>query len=276
MGRFISRDPVDIIETAPESSNPYQFVYNNPLVYSDPTGEFTLNNIQISNKVQSILNNIRYEATTQLKQELYNQAKGIVGNVLQGFLDKYAPPYSFFTDHYKIKKDPEGGGTVLENLVKDTVCNLLGESSAKNNIYVGPDIDHSGKAIRNGKNCKGDFLSPGIAKPKKTADPDFVISKPTPIDAYQARERSWLVGDFKLSVDSISTALDSKKPKTQGHQQWRAIKNYEIKSQYIPLATYVTFYSPKKDPYLKKLKQKALTDYQVKLFIVLLTRIRGS
>ncbi|WP_204102206.1 MULTISPECIES: RHS repeat-associated core domain-containing protein, partial [Spirulina sp. CCY15215] len=273
-GRFVSRDPVDIIETEPESSNPYQFVYNNPHVYSDPTGQFTLNEIQIRNKIEGILNSIKHEATTQLKEELYNQAKGTVSNILEGFLKKYAPPYSFFADHYKILKDDQGGGTVLEKLVKDTVCDLLGDSSAKDNIYLGPDILQSGKAIRNGRNCNGDFLSPGITKPDGTPDPDFVISNPTPIDAYQARERSWLIGDFKLSVASISTALN--KPNTNSHRQWRAIKNYALKSQYIPLATYVTFYSPKKDVYLKELERQALTDFQVKLFIVPLTRIRGS
>ncbi len=34
-GRFMSYDPIDLIEMEPESSNPYQFVYNNPHVYSN-------------------------------------------------------------------------------------------------------------------------------------------------------------------------------------------------------------------------------------------------
>ena len=266
-GRFVSRDPVEVIEYEPESSNPYQFVYNNPRIYSDPSGEFTFNELQISNKIQSILNNIRYQATTQIKQELYNQAQGIVGNVLQGFINKYLPPYSFFTDLYKINADPQGGGTVLENLVKDSVCDLLRGNSASDNIYIGPDINTSGKAIRDGKNCNGDFLSPGIAKPPGTPDPDFVISKPRPTDAYQARERSWLVGDFKLSVSAVSTEI--KTPK----KQWKAISKYAEKSQYIPLASYVTFYSPKQQVYIRDLEAYAFTNYRTKLFIVPLTRI---
>ena len=101
-----------------------------------------------------------------------------------------------------------------------------------------------------------------------------MISKPNPTDAYQARERSWLVGDFKLSVGNVSTALNKKT--SNSHKQWKAIKNYALKSQYIPLTTYVTFYSPKQDVYLRDLERQALTDYKVKLFIVPLTTIRGS
>ena len=265
-GRFISRDPVELIEYEPESSNPYQFVYNNPHIYSDPTGEFTFNELQISNKIQSILNNIRNQATTQIKQELYDRAKGVVGEVLQGFINKYVPPYSFFTDYYKIAADAQGGGTVLENLVVNAVCDLL-PSSARDNIYIGPDINTSGRAVRDGKNCNGDTLSHGIAKPKRVPDPDFVISKPNPTDAYQARERSWLVGDFKLSVSAVSTEV--KTPK----KQWKAISKYAEKSQYIRLASYVTFHSPKQQVFIRDLEAYAFTNYKTKLFIVPLTRI---
>jgi RHS repeat-associated protein len=272
-GLFLSRDPVDVQEQSVEAFNPYQFAFNNPLVYSDPTGEFTLNEIQISNQIQNILNTIRYEATTQIKQELYNQAKGIVGNILQGFLNKYLPPYNFFNDYTKILKDPQGGGDVLEDLVKDAVCALLKGNSAINNIYLGPDITEQGKAIRDGKNCQGQFLSPNIAKPKGVPDPDFVISKPKPTDAYQAQERSWLVGDFKLSVSLVKDSVDPNKPDAKKQKQWKAIKNYALKSQYIPLANYVTFYSPKQQVYIKNIEAKALTNFGVKLFIIPLTTI---
>jgi RHS repeat-associated protein len=69
-GLFLSRDPVDIIEMAPESFNPYQFVYNNPYVYSDPTGMITLTELNAAQNMQSILANIRTYAGNQAKEYL--------------------------------------------------------------------------------------------------------------------------------------------------------------------------------------------------------------
>ena len=54
-GKFISRDPVNIIETEPESFNPYQFVYNNPYIYNDPIGMFTITELNAASKIQDSL-----------------------------------------------------------------------------------------------------------------------------------------------------------------------------------------------------------------------------
>ena len=37
-GRFISKDPVKGLTTVPQSQNPYQYSYNNPINLSDPSG----------------------------------------------------------------------------------------------------------------------------------------------------------------------------------------------------------------------------------------------
>lgn len=81
-GRFISRDPIDIVETEPESFNPYQFVYNNPLVYSDPTGMFTMIEINASIETQKILNGIQAQIVNQARQYFIDQAKGVAGNLI--------------------------------------------------------------------------------------------------------------------------------------------------------------------------------------------------
>jgi RHS repeat-associated protein len=41
-GLFLSRNPVDVQEQSIEAFNPYQFAFNNPLVFSDPTGMITI------------------------------------------------------------------------------------------------------------------------------------------------------------------------------------------------------------------------------------------
>ena len=62
-GRFMSYDPIELIEMEPESSNPYQFVYNNPYVYSVPTGMMTITEATASQIVSDILATIRAQTT---------------------------------------------------------------------------------------------------------------------------------------------------------------------------------------------------------------------
>ncbi|MEM0978786.1 MAG: RHS repeat-associated core domain-containing protein, partial [Cyanobacteria bacterium P01_H01_bin.58] len=82
-GQFLSRDPVDRIQAIPESINPYQFVYNNPMVYSDPTGEITLGELNASKSVQEILGKARSYAFNEVREAAIDEAKGIATNVLK-------------------------------------------------------------------------------------------------------------------------------------------------------------------------------------------------
>jgi RHS repeat-associated protein len=44
-GLFLSRDPIDMQEQGVEAFSPYQFAYGNPLVFSDPTGLFSITEV---------------------------------------------------------------------------------------------------------------------------------------------------------------------------------------------------------------------------------------
>jgi RHS repeat-associated protein len=54
-GTFLSRDPVDPNEQQPEAMNSYQAMYNNPYIYSDPSGQVTLTDLNMSQVIQDIL-----------------------------------------------------------------------------------------------------------------------------------------------------------------------------------------------------------------------------
>jgi RHS repeat-associated protein len=67
-GRFMSYDPIELIDMEPESSNPYQFVYNNPHVYSDPTGMFSIIELNTTLNLQDTLRSIAGEQVRQYLQ----------------------------------------------------------------------------------------------------------------------------------------------------------------------------------------------------------------
>jgi RHS repeat-associated protein len=69
-GLFLSRDPVDVQEQGVEAFSPYQFAYGNPLVYSDPSGQYSLSEINTAQVIDDILNNIQNAAYAQARSYL--------------------------------------------------------------------------------------------------------------------------------------------------------------------------------------------------------------
>ncbi|NJK65089.1 MAG: RHS repeat-associated core domain-containing protein, partial [Synechococcaceae cyanobacterium SM2_3_1] len=68
-GRFLSRDPVKPILERPESRDPYQFAYNNPLIYVDPSGQITsLSEINFARVIQNVLRDIRRNAIGEIRE----------------------------------------------------------------------------------------------------------------------------------------------------------------------------------------------------------------
>ncbi len=66
-GRFISRDPVKGVLTNPQTQNPYAYSHNNPINYSDPSGEQYQ---AIGNFIQSCLRLISGPAGIRTSQQL--------------------------------------------------------------------------------------------------------------------------------------------------------------------------------------------------------------
>ena len=132
-GRFISRDPVDIIETEPESFNPYQFVYNNPYIYSDPTGMFTMIEINTSLKTQDILRASQQYVTNQAKEYFVDAAKGLVRDLFQEAFRPLLPNFwmSNILDNY----GPSDQGNIFESFVKDQICRFFGGRGGSGSLF---------------------------------------------------------------------------------------------------------------------------------------------
>ena len=67
-GRFLSRDPVAGVTGRPETMNPYAFTLGAPLVWADPTGEFSIGEAMATVATIFVVSNISGPAFAQFKQ----------------------------------------------------------------------------------------------------------------------------------------------------------------------------------------------------------------
>jgi hypothetical protein len=239
-----------VIETVPESSNPYQFVYNNPLVYGDPDGNITINRLNAAQAINKILHNVRRLSLNQAKEELIDQARGIAGQVLEQALSQLIPfnPVTEFLSNQRLR------GRGFEGLMMSSLCGAIPlPQGAKNRTWLEVDIEPSGTPGSNGYRCGEPIPSPtqfsrglgtiSILDRNQNPRVDFVFKTKEPA-LYDRKPPGYLVGDFKLRTEVIDTSK----------RQWRSIMNYAYASwklnprtgerghQYVPMAMYVTLF----------------------------------
>jgi RHS repeat-associated protein len=242
-GLFLSRDAVEPIQEAPESANPYQFAYQNPNVYSDPSGMLTMSDINAAQVIDNILEDLYRRTQGRISRRVIEQAKGVVTDILSNTLDKLLP-YS-----------PLGqiligtnGGDIFEAKFKEAYCGIVGllgnlGSLVYNSTYFEAAVYPSGEPKTDGYQCND--LGTSLARrrrPAGTANPDFIIKGGTPPTVARIPP-AFLTGDIKLSGNI----------KTSG-KQWNAIINHskpvylinpitrEFGYQFVPVAAYITLY----------------------------------
>jgi RHS repeat-associated protein len=264
-GAFISRDPVDVIESEPESMNPYQFVSNNPHVYSDPTGMFSISELNASFEIQKVLDGIQAEISNRAKQFLIDKAKGIVGEAVKSVISSILPADSLFLSVDILTRAGGGqnrsnAGIRFEDIVQDKVCDtILGSyQQYTKSLWLEPRIDANGRPQSDGFNC-GDTRRPDasfyLSNQIFTPRPDFVIKNGGPRNTDHARSsrfpKAYLIGDIKLTGNALYRKI--------GSSQWDAIMGYAKygnNHQYTPVALFITFTTPK-DFQRKRVERKA-------------------
>jgi hypothetical protein len=229
-----------VIETVPESSNPYQFVYNNPLVYSDPTGEFTITEVNTSFEIQGVLNKIQAYTANQIKDYLIDKASGVVGELAISAFSSLLPQqfgyiYSSFSE-FSGRAGARQAGNRFEAAIQGAICGIIGETNFyPDSLWLEPAVGKAdGKPNGNGYNCKN--IENGIRRGSTRINsfPDFIFKSAPPT---QEPPKAWLIGDFKYSLKSVR---DSAKSQTN---QWKAITRhaqYQNQHQYAPIVTYFT------------------------------------
>jgi RHS repeat-associated protein len=264
-GLFLSRDPVDIIETVPESFNPYQFVYNNPYIYSDPMGMFTLSELNVSQRIQDILRDIQSSTLRRGTRGALDKAKSVATDVFASAI-KTLTPFDIETETFA---GFDFGGNAFQIILQNVFCNVVGEGYRMilDNIWLEAGIDKFGNPRDNGYGCGNldlDF-SPSRNRASYSASsaynhPDFLIKSGAPVET-DRMPPAYLIGDFKRSVSEIKWYKGSNPV-----NQWSAIMNY-AKSipfgghQYIPVALYVTLFGEERQGQVQRRKEEALKNF---------------
>lgn len=257
-GLFLSRDPVDMQEQGVEAFNPYQFAFNNPLIYSDPSGMFTMIEINTSLEIQGILNKVEAYAINQIKDYLIDKARGIVGELASSAFRALLPSqigdiYSAFRE-FPGNQGAREAGNRFEAAIQGAICNIIGNYYPKA-LWLEPAVATSGKPVGNGYNCKQN--SGGNRKganTRTTAFPDFIFKSDPPLSN---KSKSWLIGDFKYSLKGVIGSAEA------NGNQWQAIINhakYQNGYQYAPIVAYLTFSGGGKKQllYVKQLEIEAV------------------
>lgn len=243
-GTFLSRDPVDPNEQTPEAMNPYQAMYNNAYVYSDPTGMFTLSEINIANKIGDILEGIYRKNAAQFGRRAMNEAQGVATEVFSSVLRSITPQW---VDNLPVS--PKSQGELFEEFAQGIVCGVISSTFGQyiDNVWLEVGVDKNGNPQNNGRfNCSNNgqvIPAPNqTSRSNKYNHPDFVIRSGAPVQG-DRRPPAYLIGDFKRSVTTIKPSKN----------QWSAIMNYArtvadfnpstgFGHQYVPVALYVTLY----------------------------------
>jgi hypothetical protein len=240
----LSRDAVDPTEQQPESMNPYQFAYQNPLIYSDPTGKTTISELNVSQVINDILESISKNAQGQISKRVIDEAKGVATQIFQNTLRSLNPFSNFGIGGFsQINLNPQYQGELFSIFMQAAFCQLMSSAFPQFLSYghFEVEVDPTGtprssaayQCSPNGAvNLTNAILANNISRP------DFIIKKGDPFTT-DSRTRggdpAFLIGDFKRQVTTIKST-------GKGSNQWLAINNYARGHQYVPVALYVTLF----------------------------------
>ncbi len=218
VGRLLSRDPVEPARLRPETLNDYAFAFSNPYLYSDPTGLFSLVEINISMSVSDIVAAIKTAAVQYARQTVKEKIGEVIGqavaDLLTGMLPLMAPSIASLTQGSSYW--PSDQGSFFEWLVGDLICDFMDRFIPAAFDYIWFEVgvqEVSGQALNNGLfDCNGPLGSGPAMDPlnpkgpgRQSKRPDFIFSAIPPEDADKGfgGDKTFIIGDFKRSANAI-------------------------------------------------------------------------
>jgi len=231
-GRFLTPDPADGVPQAPETYNLYAFANNNPHLYSDPTGLFSVTEISVSINISNNLQSFKAAAVQNARKFATDEIEELAVNFLVNKLSSLLPSFGGADPSSLIRSIGAADvGTLFQDSVNGVLEKLL---PFPDGVWIEPSIDVSGKVVNAGlnRNNPEGFKTFGTKKPR----PDYLINRTNPKSSNAGR--TWLVGDISLSGNGIY-----KKYVDPGKQinQWNAITNH-AKNFGIRISTFFTFF----------------------------------
>jgi RHS repeat-associated protein len=239
-GTFISRDPLDIIDTQPESMNPYQFAYNNPYVYSDPTGMFSITEVNASQVLQDILSSSRTYVSNQakeyLKERVGDAVSEIVGSVFKNFVPGFSQGNALLSAlNSSSTIDGNSVSDVFEAVLGNLVCEYFDALPLVDSLRFFPRILSDGTPASGGLDCGNHNDPQQLAAVRINrgggSRPDFIFIQ----GAFKERNpNSYLIGDIKLTQRAAYDDV------MRGDNQWLAMSNYANRYQQLPFVSYIS------------------------------------
>ena len=249
-GRFVSRDPVEIIEYEPESSNPYQFVYNNPRIYSDPSGEISLIEINAGRSLEDVLRAIQNQAISEVKDTIRGYASEVATNLVMSSI-KTLLPGTFVGDEINqigqlfgpspLGSTGTGVSDIFEDAIRNTVCKIFHKSPLAQRTWITPQVNRlNGKVVDKGRNCHSIYANPSFEEPSSPTNisvVDFIFKDGNPENNRRRDPKAYLIGDIKLTIDQVKSSVEPSK------KQWQSIYKYASKYEWTRFALYISFKS---------------------------------
>jgi hypothetical protein len=230
-------------------------MYNNPYVYSDPTGMISINEVNASEVINKILDAIQARSKGQVSKQAINKAKGVVTDIAKDALSKLVPTYGY--DIADTLPDFGKGGNVFEDALIKILCPIL-SSVYPSWLWLEPRVSPKGMPDSDGFGCGvvdpddlDNSLGLGRSSARKGKNtkgylrPDFIIKSdggPYTTDHVLTSgkgSKSWLIGDMKIALRSAYSDVKKK------DEQWMAMVNYakfRNKHQFAGVGLYITYF----------------------------------
>ncbi len=252
----MSYDPIELIDMEPESSNPYQFVYNNPHVYSDPTGMFSIAELNSTINSHNVLQTLQYYTGQFARDFIQEKTSQVVGNIMMNAINKLLPGNALADQWATVQS---GVSDRFENFLKDNICGAfkgLGKPFSER-LWMEPAVsNHNSKQQSNGLNCDAETIGRRGPNEYLASHPDFIIKDGYSYSSRSGRPtfryrnpKSYLIGDLKASTEAALRDIND------NDNQWLAISKYANKYQALPFALYATF--------MRSFTDRPLTDSQL-------------
>ncbi|MEZ4327746.1 MAG: MopE-related protein [Polyangiales bacterium] len=239
VGRFLTRDLAEGDPQDVESWIAYAFAANNPSMFTDPTGLFTISGQMAAANVRQVLsqvarNGLAQRVRYQIKQEIQEAVGELILDALVGLLMSQIPGMSGAASTLS----PMDAGNVLESVIESALCQNM-PNAASQYMFLEVPIGNNGAPGGPGFRCgvrppNGGSRRRGVNF-RSHSFPDFLISTYVPTDLERSKtsmRKSFVAGDVKLRPSTIRTS----------RKQFRRLVAHGARYSYGPVVAYLSLF----------------------------------